>query len=277
MQPQAPNPDRIGGSLAHRDNNERNVLAASPVANLVPNPGDGRLTLGASAITQPVLPNTEAVTFNEESIAVRAVGVFPTANMPREIPGIYVPKSGRSTNFASANKRADGCVVWLGHPVIFMERRHMPGNVGRNAGEKSSDVTELFAGVVEARNNQRHNFQPEAFLMKLLNRVQHTVEAATEFSIISVAKALQIHLIQIDPGAQIVDYFRRSIPIRDVGRLESLPPCFAEDFHGPLAGDERLVVGAGDNSGLMAAGEVNEIAGRQIARRGSGIGIAQGL
>ena len=199
------------------------------------------------------------------------------ADVTWEIPGIHVAKTGGSPNLSSTNQSRDGCVVRIGHPIVFVEGRDVPGDVRRNAGEKGGDVTELFAGIIEARDNQSHNFQPEALLIKALNAVQHAVEAAAEFPIVSVAEALEIHLVQIDPRLQIVDDFRRSVPIRDVRRLESLPARCAKDFHRPLAGNERFIVGAGDNSGLMAASKVDQILGSQIARRGGGIGIAQGL
>ena len=124
------------------------------------------MTGRAGAFRKQVLPDAETMAFNEEGVAAGTIGILPAADVTREIPGIYVAKTGGSSDFSRTNERRDGCVVRIGHPVIFVECRHVPGDVRRNAGEKSSDVTELFAGVIEARNNQRHNFQPEALLIK---------------------------------------------------------------------------------------------------------------
>ncbi len=189
---------------------------------LVPNSWDDGLTGGTSAIPEPVLSDTETMAFDEERVAGRTGRILPAADVTWDIPGIHVAKPGGSPNFGSTDQSRDRCIVRIGHPIIFVECRHVPGDVRRNAGEKSSDITELFAGIIEAWNNQSHNFQPEALLMKPLNGVQHAVEPAAEFPIVPVAKALEVHLVEVDPGAQIVDDFRRSIPIRDVGGLQSL-------------------------------------------------------
>ena len=119
---------------------------------LVPNPWNGSLTGGTSAIPQPVLSDTKTVTFNEKSVAAGTRRILPSADVTREIPRIHVAKTGRSTDLGGTNQSRDGRVLRIGHPVVFVEGSHMPGNVRRNASEKSSDVTELFFRVVEARN-----------------------------------------------------------------------------------------------------------------------------
>ena len=70
---------------------------------LIPNSGDSRLTGGASACVQPVLPDAETMALDEEGVAVWTIGILPAAHMTREISGIYVAKAGRSTDFASTN------------------------------------------------------------------------------------------------------------------------------------------------------------------------------
>src|SRR5262245_24482145 len=102
---------------------------------------------------------------DKESVATGARRILPFADVTRKIPGINVVKARHSPNLSSTNQRRDGCVVWVSHPIVFVEGRHVPGNIRRDAGEKRSDVPELFAGIVESRNSQRHNFQPETLLM----------------------------------------------------------------------------------------------------------------
>ena len=71
--------------------------------SLVPNPWNGGLTVGAGAIAEPVLPDAETMTFNENRVAVGTHRILPSADVTWEIARIYVAEAGGSPDLGSTD------------------------------------------------------------------------------------------------------------------------------------------------------------------------------
>ena len=69
--------------------------------------------------------------------------------------------------------------------------------------------------IVEARNEQRHDLEPEPVRVQPPDRVENRLQASTELAIVAVVEALEIDFVQIDPRPQIFDHFRRAVAVRD--------------------------------------------------------------
>src|SRR4029453_11541324 len=85
-------------------------------------------------------------------------------------------------------------VLRLEHFVVGMERGHMPRDIDRHARDKCRQSLQLVFGIVEAWNEQRHELEPEALLMKAPDRVEDRLQASTELAIVTIVEAFEIDL-----------------------------------------------------------------------------------
>ena len=92
-----------------------------------------------------------------------------------------------------------------------------------------------------------------------------------------VVHGLQVHLVEVDPGTDVVEHLRRPVAVGDVGRVEVSPLGFAEDRDGPFGGDERLVVGGHHGRRAALSGEPGEGFRREVAWLADGLRVADRL
>src|SRR5262249_58160811 len=129
-----------------------------------------------------------------------------------------------------------------------MKCRDVPGNIGRYLREKFRDVSKLLVAVVESRDDERHDFQPESHGIQPLNRIKDILEQSAELPIIPILKTLEIDLVEVHPGSDVLQDFRGTVTVRYVRRFQSLRAREFEDFDSPLTGNQRFVVRAGHNA-----------------------------
>src|SRR5262249_19305202 len=117
----------------------------------------------------------------------------------------------------------------------------------------------------------------ESHLVQAANRVENRPDAAPEFVIVAIVETLQVDFVQVDPWAQIVEDLRRPIAIRDKCRYYSSFAGSLKYLHRPLAGDQRLVVGANQRLRTLAQCVLYQKIGRCFKRRSYRVWISQGL
>src|SRR5712691_1611318 len=83
--------------------------------------------------------------------------------------------------------------------------------------------------------------------MDAADAVEDGTDAAAEFVVVTVVKTFEIDFVQIEPRAEIFENLRRGVAVGNKTGDESGGFGFFEYGYGPLAGDERLVVGADQN------------------------------
>ena len=140
----------------------------------------------------------------------------------------------------------------------------MPWDIRRDRGEESRDVAQLGVRVVEARDDQRDDLEPEPHAVQPLDRLEHRGEHAAELPVVRVVEALEIDLVEIDPRAQVVEHLGRRVAVRHVGADEAPRPALTEHVHRPLARDQGLVVGRRENARAMAYREVRDLRGGHL-------------
>ena len=153
----------------------------------------------------------------------------------------------------------------------------MPRNIGRDGRHEARDVAQLGVGVVESRDDQRDHLEPEAQAVQTLDRLEHCAQHAAQLPVVLVVEALQIDLVEVDPGTQVVEHLGRGVAVRDVRADEAAPLGLAEDLDGPLARDQGLVVGGGEDPGVLALGQVDDLCGRHLLGRHAHHRVAQRL
>ena len=158
-----------------------------------------------------------------------------------------------------------------------MERGDVPRDVGRDARDERSEPRQFVARVVEARNEQRDDLDPKIHGVQTPDGVEDWLETAAKLAIVASVEALEIDLVEIDPGAQVVQHLRRPVAVGHVAGNETGGLRFLEHRHRPLARDQRLVVSAHHDACAQAHGVAYEIFGRCLEGRRHRRRIAQRL
>ena len=130
-----------------------------------PATGDRRPAPGARTLRGKVIgANSISVPF-DECLAAGGAG------------GVLEPPAGRggSPHTRTGAPRVPDRAAWIsgrrwcrraGHPVVGVERRDVPRDVRRDAGEETPSAAEFLVGVVEAGHEQRHDLDPEPDLVE---------------------------------------------------------------------------------------------------------------
>src|SRR5437667_2810540 len=163
--------------------------------SLTPHSGDLTRALGTRRILDAHSSNPEAVTFDEQFAATGTVRVFPIANQSWQIARVYKIQAFGLSNLGGSAQSAIRSVVRTGHFVVLVEGCDMPRNIGRNMDQESGDISKLFTAVVEARNDQGHNFEPKSNCVQPLDRVENVIQNTAKLAVIAILETLQVYLI----------------------------------------------------------------------------------
>ena len=113
--------------------------------------------------------------------------------------------------------------------------------------------------------------------MNAVDAVEDGGDAAAEFVIVAVIEALQVYLVEIEPGAHVVENLRSAVAVGDESGKKSGGLSFFENRDRPFAGDQRLVVGADQDFCALIESILYQSLRRSLERRRNGAGVAQGL
>ena len=245
-----------------------------------PATGNRGCTLGTMTVRcKPIVFDQVAVALDQSLVALRTARVFPLADHAGKIAGIDVAKSGLAADFDGAQQvfriRVAGDIVL--HLVVAVKGGDVPGNVGRDARQEFGEAAKFVGVVVEAGDEKRDDLEPEPRLMNAADAIEDGSDAAAEFVVVTVVKALEIDFVQIEPGAQVFENLRSAVAVRNEAGDKSRGFGFFEDGYRPFAGDERLIVGADQNLRALGDGIADQKFGRGLEWRRDGAGIAQSL
>ena len=160
-------------------------------------PGMGVLHVGQATPRQFVLPNPIAHALDQQLATARAISVLVRACAAGQIARIHVMQSCLQANLRRADQIIGRRIVRIEHPVVFVECRHVPRDIGRHGCDKACRVPDLFSAIVETRHHQRHDLRPDAALFHHLDPVEHVVQRRAQLPIILVLHRLQIDLYPI--------------------------------------------------------------------------------
>jgi hypothetical protein len=82
--------------------------------------------------------------------------------LARQVAGVDVAQTGGAARLRGAQQGGGGGVVRRQHLVILVKCRHVPGDIGRDAGQEFGRGAQFLARIVEAGDHQGDHFQPEA-------------------------------------------------------------------------------------------------------------------
>ncbi len=176
-----------------------------------------------------------------------AARVLQVPDHPWCIAGIDIPQAISLTDRYGADQHLRRRVFRVGHAVVLVEGRDVPGNVRRHAGHETRQPIDLVSRVVEARNEERHDLEPDAHAVKRANRLEDWFQTSAKLTIVPVIKALEIDFVEIHPRPKVAKHARRGVTVRDKGSHKPPRACVLEDRDRPLARNQRLVVGADDD------------------------------
>jgi hypothetical protein len=245
-------------------------------------PATGNLVRAARAAAiggQAIIFDEVAVAADERFGALRAARVFVIADSARKISCIDVAQACLVADFGGAQKifcRRIALAVTL-HFVVGVEGSDVPGNFGRDTGDEFAEAAEFVVGIVEAGDEQRDDLKPQTQRVNAADAVEDGSDASAELVIVAVVEAFEIDFVEIDPGAQVLENLRSGVAVGDESGDEAGGFGLFEDGDRPLAGDERLVIGADNDLRALIERIVDQGFRRDFERGRDGAGIAQGL
>ena len=91
-----------------------------------------------------------------------------------------------------------------------MKRCDVPRDLSGHTGKKLRQAAQLCVAVVEARHEQCHDFNPDTAGVKPSDRIEDWLEPASELTIPTVIKALEIDLEEIEVLVKLREVLRLS-------------------------------------------------------------------
>ena len=207
---------------------------------------------------------------------MRAMGVFPAADLAGEVSGVDVAEAGLAADVRGLQEIFGGGVAGnvILHFVIAVEGGYVPGDVWRNLREEFGEAAEFVGEIVEAGDEEGDDFEPEAHLVNAANAVEDGADASAEFMVVAVVETFEIDFVEIEMRAEIFEDLGSAVAVGDEAGDESGGFGCYEYGDGPFAGDEWFVVGADENFCALGEGFADESFWRGLMRRRDGVGIA---
>src|SRR5215467_12806570 len=185
---------RAANELADRHQTawHKRPIGNLPFKSRSPSAGDSISAIRAAAIRrQPVLFDKIAISLNQQTTAVRAIRIFECADSSRQVPRINKFKASLLPNFSCTVKVLRFGILRVGHLVILVESRYVPGNIRRDARQKLCQLPEFIVGIIEPRNEQRNDLDPDSHFVQTADGIEDRGDSASELPIMAIVKALK--------------------------------------------------------------------------------------
>ena len=203
--------------------------------------------------------------------------MLPTVDSTREVTRVDELQARRRPDLARAKQRLGRGVVGIGHPVVLVERGDVPRNFGAHGGHVVGGATQLGVVVVEPRNHEGHELEPEPTLVHHADSVEHVLQHTAELTVAPIIHRLEVDLVAVGPRADEVQDLRGRVAVGDERGLEPLRPGRLEHLDRPFGGDERLVVRRAHQSGSLAQRQPHQAVWRHVGREHARGLVAQRL
>src|SRR6202171_169335 len=158
-----------------------------------PGSGDLLLTLEAgSAAGKPVVEDSVADPPDQGGLAAGAARVLVPAHPAGQVSGVDVLEAGLLANARSPQQGLGRGVVRVLHLVVLVKAGDVPRDAGRDAAQEPGDVAQFLVAVVEARDDQGDDLQPEAHRVHHLDAIENVLQLAAQRAVVLVSEGLEI-------------------------------------------------------------------------------------
>src|SRR5262249_31941308 len=158
-----------------------------------PDTWNGRLTARALSFgRQAVGAHQEAEALDQRLVAGRATRVLPGADLAGPVAGVNEAQALLGSDLGGADELAPLPFRRVGHAVVGVEAGHVPGNIFADRRQEAGGVAQLRLAIVEARDDERDDLQPEAALVEHADAFGDVVQGAAQGAVVTVVEALQI-------------------------------------------------------------------------------------
>src|SRR6185369_13194072 len=194
-----------------------------------PPPRNHRLAGGALAVrSYAVILHKITAPSDQRIAAVMAARVFKIADLAGQISRVNVAQTGFPADLGGAHQIARTSVGRVIHFVVFVESSYMPGNVGRDAGQKIGEAFQFGVGIIETRNQQSNDLQPHSHVIQGPNSFENGPDPSSQFVVVAIVEALEIHLVEIHPRPDVFQHLRGAVSVRYKAGDESGSPGLLE-------------------------------------------------
>ena len=81
----------------------------------------------------------------------------------------------------------------------------MPRDVFRDPGQEAGERGQFRRRIIEARHDQRDDFQPEAHFVDARDRIEDRLQPPAQLVIAAVVETLEIDFVEIHPRSQVLE------------------------------------------------------------------------
>ncbi len=113
--------------------------------------------------------------------------------------------------------------------------------------------------------------------MGLAHGVEYVLQGATQFPVAPVAHRLQVYLVGVGPGAQVVENLGGGVTVRHARGVQTRSLRQTKNLGRPLGRYERFVVGRDDEPRPPTSRELDDRTGTDVPRSDTGGFVAQRL
>src|SRR5271169_2726542 len=184
-------------------------------------------------------------------MAAGTIGVLQITDLSWQIARVDVPQARLLADLGCSDQVLRTSILRVGHLVVLVESGHMPGNIRRHADQELRQPLQLLFRVVETRDHQGDDLHPKAHFVQATDGLQDGQEAPAQLAIVKVVEAFEVNFVKVHPRSQELEDLWGAIPIGDKGCQQTCRTGFLEDRHRPLAGYQRLVIGAHQHLGAL--------------------------
>ena len=156
-----------------------------------------------------------SIALDQHFATVMAMSIFQILHPPGKIASVDVAQSSFTADGGGAQQIFGTRICGRSHFVVLVKGGHVPRDVGRDVTQKGGQVPQFVVAVVEAGNEQGDDLQPHAHLVQTADGVEDRLQASAELPIVMIVEALEVNLVEIDPGMDILEHLRSPVAIRN--------------------------------------------------------------
>ena len=126
-----------------------------------------------------------------------------------DLRGVDVTQAFLAADVESQVNRLDGSLVLIGHLITRQKTGNVPGDIRADTGQEVRHGSQFIGRVVQSRNHERRDLEPDALVVKKRDGFQDAFEPATDDLAVGYGiETLQINVDGVEARGDDIHSFR---------------------------------------------------------------------
>ena len=163
------------------------------------------------------------------------------------------------------------------HLIGRVKSRDVPGDVPAQPGDEARDVAQFLRRIVQARDNQRGQLQPDTPAVHVLDGIQHRLQPGFTLLFVKlVAEGLQVDIDGVQVFAEHIEGCRRCIAIAHHHAADAMRRGQYSRIVEVFKENSRFIVGVGDRGDTPLHAEPHDLLWHQLIAIAGDLILSQG-